>query len=87
MSRDDETTAILTVQKKYGDELMAKANVIGIGVGMAKVKDEMTELPALVVMVTHKIPLVALTHADVVPAWLDAVRVDVQETGTFSAQA
>ncbi|MGB1286514.1 MAG: hypothetical protein ACPG7F_08280 [Aggregatilineales bacterium] len=73
------------LQAKYGEMLMAKANVIGVGIGLVMIEGDYTEAPALVVMVAQKMPLAQLEHADVVPARLDGVRVDVQETGVFSA--
>ncbi len=81
MNQDD----INIIQAKYGEMLMAKANVIGVGIGLAMIDGDYTDAPALVVMVAQKMPLAQLEHADVIPARLDGVRVDVQETGVFTA--
>jgi hypothetical protein len=73
------------VQMQYLDDLMSKPNVVGVGIGFARVADEATETPAIVVMVTQKLPKEALTEEELLPTELDGVRVDVQETGAFGA--
>ena len=75
---------ITEVQVKYVDELMQKAHVVGVGIGLAKVNDEYTDELALVVLVDEKVPLEELDEEDQIPGELDGVRVDVQETGEIS---
>ncbi len=83
---NDEIIARLTeVQAKYIDELMQMPNVVGVAIGLAKVAGEYTDTPAIVVMVSQKLPLEDLEEADVIPTELEGVRVDVQETGIFGA--
>lgn len=82
---NNQIAKITEVQAKYADEIMSKANVVGVGIGMAKNGDEMTGEVALVVLVAQKVPLETLSEADIIPKELDGVRVDVQETGVFSA--
>jgi len=73
------------VQAKYIDELMAKPHVIGVGIGMKQTGGEITDIPALVVMVDEKIPLEDLDEEDIIPAELEGVAVDVQAMGNFMA--
>ncbi len=75
---------IAEVQVKYVDELMEKAHVVGVGIGLAKVDDEYTDEMALVVLVDEKVPLEELDEEDQIPSELDGVRVDVQETGEIA---
>lgn len=75
---------IAEVQVKYVDELMEKAHVVGVGIGLAKVDDEYTEEMALVILVDKKVPLEDLDEEDQLPTELDGVRVDVQETGEIA---
>jgi len=83
---DDAIRQRLTdAQAKYSDMLMTKANVIGVGQGYAQVDGELTDIPAIVVLVEIKVPLAALQPEDVVPRELDDMRVDVQETGAINA--
>lgn len=77
---------ITEIQAKYADELMAKAHVIGIGIGLAKVDGEYTDELALVVLVDEKVPFEALAETDRIPEEIEGVRVDVQATGTLAAQ-
>lgn len=83
----DEATRqhLSDLQAKYSEMLMAKANVIGVGLGYAQVNKELTDIPAIVVLVEVKVPLSALSPEDVVPHELEDMRVDVQETGALNA--
>lgn len=80
-----ELLARLTaLQAQYVDELMQKPNVVGVGVGFAKVGGEYTETPALIVMVSQKIGKEQLDTEACLPTELEGMRVDVQEMGFFS---
>ncbi len=81
----NELDKISAVQAKYADELMQKANVVGVGVGLRQENGVYTQTPALVVMVRQKVPLAELAKEDRIPKELDGVRVDVVETGPFFA--
>ncbi len=83
---EDKTERAKAVQAKYTDELMAKAHVQGVAVGLAKKNGEYTGEIALVVMVDKKVPASELAPQDVIPRLLDGVPVDVQEMGMFVAQ-
>lgn len=77
---------ISEIQVKYIDELMEKANVVGVGIGLAKKDDDYTDEVSLVVLVDKKVPLEELEEEDIIPSELEGVRVDVQETGPLVAQ-
>ena len=83
---DEETRNKLTdIQARYADMLMAKANVVGVGIGLAKDNGEYTDEPAIVVMVEKKVPIEELAPEDIIPRSIEGVRVDVQETGVIEA--
>jgi hypothetical protein len=65
-------------------DLMDKANVVGVGVGMRLREGVRTKQIVLVVMVDRKVPLADLDPSDVIPDVINGVPVDVQETGEFS---
>jgi hypothetical protein len=44
------------VKEAYTDELMSKANVVGVGVGLLERDDVRTQTIAVVVMVKQKVP-------------------------------
>lgn len=73
------------VQAKYEAAIMGLPHVVGVAVGYAQVEGQTTGEPALIVMVDRKLPEESLSAADILPGQLDGVRVDVQETGAFSA--
>ena len=60
-------------------------HVVGVAVGYASQGGKATPEIGLVVMVDEKLPPDQLDPQDMIPSELDGVRVDVQETGVFSA--
>jgi hypothetical protein len=82
---EDIQARITEIQIKYAQQLMEKANVVGVGIGLAKVEGNYTSEMALVVMVEKKVALEELAEEDRIPTEIEGVRVDVQETGAFTA--
>lgn len=74
------------VKEAYTEELMSKANVVGVGIGMLERGGVRTQTVALVVMVKRKLPRAELSADDIIPAEIEGVPVDVQEVGEISAQ-
>ena len=86
MSSNPDMQRVSYVQAKYIDELMAKPHVVGVGIGMKQTGGEITDTPALVVMVDEKVALENLSDDEKIPAELEGVAVDVQAMGNFMAQ-
>jgi hypothetical protein len=80
-SPDPKVLRIQEIKARYEDELLGKANVIGVGVGLRRRGGVTTETPVLVVLVSHKVPKVQLAEEDFVPDRIEDVPVDVQEIG------
>jgi hypothetical protein len=78
---------IQAVKKAREAELLAKANVIGVGVGLRRRGGELLDEPALVVLVSQKVPRAQLAEQDFIPNQIDGVPVDVQEIGFIRSQA
>jgi hypothetical protein len=76
---------VLAVKRAHEEELLSKANVVGIGVGYRRIAGEVTSDLALVVMVDSKLPPAQLAEEDIIPASIDGVPVDVQEVGDITA--
>jgi hypothetical protein len=74
------------VKQAYTSELMAKANVVGVGVGFCKRHGQRTDDVGLVVMVSQKLPSAQLDPGDIIPHEIEGVPVDVQEVGEIRAQ-
>jgi hypothetical protein len=75
------------VKANYEAVLMRKANVVGVGVGMARRGSIFTGEVGLVVLVRRKVPHSLLSQDDLIPRVLDGVPVDVQEVGDIRAMA
>jgi hypothetical protein len=80
------TERAMAVKRRYAPELLAKANVVGVGVGFCQTGGESTGQVGLVVMVNRKLPAVLLDPGDVLPREIDGVPVDVQQVGEVRAQ-
>lgn len=76
---------IKQVKDQYTDELMQKANVIGVGIGFAIQGGSRTDQLAIVVMVKQKLPRTKLKEKDVIPREIEGVPVDVQSVGEVRA--
>ncbi len=77
---------IQAVKETHAQELMSKANVVGVGIGLRHRRGRPTDEATLVVMVSKKLPPSLLSPADMIPAQIEGVPVDVQEVGNIRAQ-
>lgn len=74
------------VKQAYEKELLAKANVVGVGVGLHQRGNKLTDKAAIVVMVRRKVPPAQLNQEDIIPGEIEGVPVDVQEVGDLQVQ-
>lgn len=72
------------VRDVHQAELMARANVVGVGVGVRTRRGRRSREVALVVMVRQKVPRASLAEADLLPTEIDGVPVDVVEVGEIT---
>lgn len=77
---------ILAVKEAHEAELMAKQNVVGVGIGFRQQHKSRTDEVVLVVMVEKKVPRAQLAPEDLIPGRIEGVPVDVQESGRFEPQ-
>ena len=73
------------VKRRHERELLRKANVVAVGVGLCRRGGVQTEEVCIVVSVKNKVPLSNLKPQDVIPAQIENVPVDVVETGEIRA--
>jgi len=85
-SVQEATEKARRVKNTHLADLMAKANVIGVGIGYSHRGGVKTDQVGLVVMVRKKIPPHQLTNQDMIPEEIDGVPIDVQEVGEIRAQ-
>ena len=84
-AQESPTDSIRQVRRRYQEELMSKANVVGVGIGFRQRGGERTGEPALVVLVRRKLPPDQIAPQDMIPTYLEGVPVDVQEVGDLRA--
>ena len=73
---------IQAVKTAHEAELLAKENVVGVGIGFRQRLNDVV----LVVMVDKKVPRDQLKPEDIIPGQIDGVPVDVQESGRIVPQ-
>lgn len=78
---------IQAVKIAHEAELMAKANVVGVGIGFRQQRKTRTDEVVLIVMVEKKLPRAELNPEDIIPGQIDGIPVDVQESGRIEPQA
>jgi len=74
------------VKQAHENELMKRANVIGVGVGYQRKGGNWTGQVALIILVVKKVPSEQLSPKDLLPSIIDGIPVDVQEVGRLTAQ-
>jgi hypothetical protein len=80
-----ELSRVQAVKAAHEKDLMQKANVVGVGIGLRSRCGRPTGELSIVVSVTHKVPREDLAAGDVIPRELEGVPVDVQAVGTLRA--
>jgi hypothetical protein len=75
------------VKQDHEAELLARANVVGVGVGFRQTGGKPTRQVAIVVMVRDKVPETELRPGEALPREIDGVPVDVQAVGEFGIHA
>jgi hypothetical protein len=85
MIRDQELDRLRAIKAAHQADLMRKANVVGVGIGLRRRAGKPTDEPVIVVSVTHKVPLRQLAPDDAIPRELEGVPVDVQAVGELRA--
>jgi hypothetical protein len=83
--KEDGFTRAQAVRQAHEADLMRRANVVGVGVGLRTRGGRREREVAIVVMVRQKVPRTMLTEADVLPGQIDGVPVDVVEVGEITA--
>ena len=86
MSFKEQLVRVRQIKVKYEAHLLQKANVVGVGVGLWMPEGSPTPEPAIIVNVTHKVPLLQLAPEDRLPSLLEDVPVQVQAVGKLKVQ-
>lgn len=86
MTNQFEALRAVETKEEHWPTIMAKPNVVGVGVGVKQADSEPTGEMSIIVMVRRKIPLAGLDPGEAVPARLDGVPTDVVQVGEIRAQ-
>jgi hypothetical protein len=76
---------IRRVKERHEASLLSKRNVVGVGIGFRERSGQATDQMALIVSVLRKLPASEVDAADVIPAEIEGVPVDVKEVGEIRA--
>ena len=82
---DQTMQRVLEVKRHHERKLLRMANVVAVGVGYRIRGGQQTQEVSIVVSVSKKAPVSDLKPADLIPASVDGVPVDVVETGEIRA--
>ncbi len=74
------------VKLRHEADLLRKPNVVAVGVGLRTRGGQTTPEVCIVVSVTQKVPVAQLKRADLLPASIEGVPLDVVETGVIRAR-
>jgi hypothetical protein len=83
-SKQAQASKAQMVRQKYQQELLSKANVVGVGIGLRRSGGVRTDELALVVMVRQKSPPAQLAPQDLIPTEIEGIPVDVKEVGDIT---
>ncbi len=84
---DTQIAAAQTSRARNEQDLFAKANVVGVGVGFKETGGKETDEVCVSVYVEKKVAKKSLSSSDMVPDDCDGVATDVREVGRIEAQA
>jgi len=82
---EQELDRVRAVKAAHEQDLLQKANVVGVGIGLRTRPHGPAGELAVVVSVTHKVPLAELDPGDVIPRELEGVPVEIRTVGTLRA--
>lgn len=76
---------VIAAQQKHEKSLIQRANVVSVGCGYKFKDGKRTDEICIIVGVAEKLPQIGLSAADIIPASVDGVAIDVMETGQFKS--
>ena len=82
---DAEPDSHAAIRAKHEARLLAYPNVVGVSEGTRMRRGKPTHEPAIVVLVSRKLPRKSLTKASLLPSHLDGIPIDVVEVGAIEA--
>ncbi len=81
-----EQAEVAQVKEAHKHDILAKPNVVGVGVGYKETEGRVTDQLSVVALVRNKVPKAALEPQEMVPREVNGVPTDVVEVGELRAQ-
>jgi hypothetical protein len=85
MFEQQNIDSVRQIRARHEAEIMAKKNVVGLGIGYRQRGGVPTDELSLVVFVSKKLSAGVLSPQDSIPPYIEGVPTDVQEVGTVKA--
>ena len=83
----DDLQHIRAIRQRHEQELLAKRNVVGVGIGFKETAGRKTDRMSIVVLVDRKMPVSSLDAADAIPPEIEGIPTDVKAVGRIEAQS
>jgi len=78
-------SAVIQIKEANKEDILAKPNVVGVGVGYRRVAGVLTGELSVIVLVRQKLPVAGLDPGDLLPQRLENIDVDVIQVGEIRA--
>ena len=82
----DDLEHIRTIKERHEKSLLARRNVVGVGIGFKETAGRKTDRMSIVVMVERKLPADSLEPRDRIPPQIEGIPTDVKAVGKIEAQ-
>lgn len=76
---------IRMIKQRHEKELLARKNVVGVGIGFKESAGKTTDRMSIVVMVERKLPAETLDARDLIPPLIEGIPTDVKVVGKIEA--
>ncbi len=76
---------IRIIKRRHEKELLARKNVVGVGIGFKESAGKTTDRMSIVVMVERKLPAETLDARDLIPPLIEGIPTDVKDVGKIEA--
>lgn len=84
-SLEADVASRATIRQEHEARLLGYPNVVGVTDGVRMRRGKPTGEPAIVVLVSRKMPRKSLEESAILPSHIDGIRIDVVEIGPIEA--
>jgi hypothetical protein len=77
---------LMKIQRKHEADLLKKANVVSVGIGYKRKRNQITKTLSIIVGVAKKLEVGVLNNEDIVPTKIEGYATDVWQVGVIKPQ-